>query len=179
MAGEFMRIEMLAALHGDCLLVEYGDIRRTRRILIDSGPVGAYAALRGRLERLPKGDRRFELMVLSHVDTDHIEGLIKLFANPRPWPFVVRDVWFNGWRHLEQAHGLLGGRQGEFFGNPGGNADVFRKGYVVRAWTDGLVLDMPVCRGDSGAGILDDQGRVVGVVSAMTSEAGCHFGISL
>ena len=34
MAGEFMRIEMLAALHGDCLLVEYGDIRRTRRILI-------------------------------------------------------------------------------------------------------------------------------------------------
>lgn len=115
MAGEFMRIEMLAALHGDCLLVEYGDIRRTRRILIDSGPVGAYAALRGRLERLPKGDRRFELIVLSHVDTDHIEGLIKLFANPRPWPFVVKDVWFNGWRHLEQAHGLLGGRQGEFF----------------------------------------------------------------
>ena len=71
------------------------------------------------------------------------------------------------------------GQAVRFFGNPGGNADVFRKGYVVRAWTDGLVLDMPVCRGDSGAGILDDQGRVVGVVSAMTSEAGCHFGISL
>ena len=71
------------------------------------------------------------------------------------------------------------GQTVRFFGNPGGNADVFRKGYVVRAWTDGLVLDMPVCRGDSGAGILDDQGRVVGVVSAMTSEAGCHFGISL
>ena len=27
----------------------------------------------------------------------------------------MRDVWFNGWRHMEQAHGLLGGRQGEFF----------------------------------------------------------------
>lgn len=115
MAGEFMRIEMLKVLNGDSLLVEYGDLRRTRRLLIDGGPVGAYPALRARIDALRKGDQRFELMVLSHVDTDHIEGLIKLFANPKPWPFVVMDVWFNGWRHLEQAHGLLGGRQGEFF----------------------------------------------------------------
>jgi len=55
------------------------------------------------------------LIVLSHVDTDHIDGLVRLFANPKPWPFVVKDVWFNGWRHLEQAHGLLGGKQGEYF----------------------------------------------------------------
>lgn len=115
MAGEFMRIEMLKVLNGDSLLVEYGDVRRTYRLLVDGGPVGAYPVLRARIDKLPKGDQRFELMVLSHVDTDHIEGLIKLFANPKPWPFVVKDVWFNGWRHLEQAHGLLGGRQGEFF----------------------------------------------------------------
>ncbi|MBS0494239.1 MAG: hypothetical protein JSS31_09850 [Proteobacteria bacterium] len=111
----FMRVEMLPALHGDCLLVEYGDARRTRRLLIDGGPIGAYGALDQRLGQLPAGNRRFELMVLSHVDTDHIDGLVRLFANPRPWPFVVGDVWFNGWRHLEQAHGLLGGRQGEYF----------------------------------------------------------------
>lgn len=111
----FMRVEMLPALHGDCLLVEYGDARRTRRLLIDGGPIGAYGALDQRLAQLPAGNRRFELMVLSHVDTDHIDGLVRLFANPRPWPFVVGDVWFNGWRHLEQAHGLLGGRQGEYF----------------------------------------------------------------
>lgn len=110
-----MRIEMLPALHGDCLLVEYGDGTRTRRILIDGGPIGAYPSLRARIDALPTGDRRFELIVLSHVDADHVEGLIRLFANPRPWPFVVKDVWFNGWRHLEPAHGLLGAKQGEFF----------------------------------------------------------------
>ncbi len=115
MTDKFMRVEMLPALHGDCLLVEYGDAWRTRRLLIDGGPIGAYGALQNRLDALPAGDRRFELMVLSHVDTDHIDGLVRLFANPKPWPFVVRDVWFNGWRHLEQAHGLLGGKQGEFF----------------------------------------------------------------
>ena len=114
MAGEFFRIEMLPALHGDCLVVEYGDERRTRRMLIDGGPIGAWGALQARVDALPAGDRRFELVVLSHVDTDHIDGIIRLFANPRPWPFVVKDVWFNGWRHLEKAHGLLGGKQGEY-----------------------------------------------------------------
>ncbi|MFP5462716.1 MAG: hypothetical protein ACLGII_14300 [Gammaproteobacteria bacterium] len=45
MAGEFFRIEMLPALHGDCLVVEWGDERRTRRMLIDGGPIGAFGAL--------------------------------------------------------------------------------------------------------------------------------------
>lgn len=115
MSDTFMRVEMLPALHGDCLLVEWGDARRARRMLIDGGPIGAYGALAQRLDALPAGDRRFELMVLSHVDTDHIDGLVRLLANPRPWPFTVKDVWFNGWRHLEAAHGLLGGKQGEYF----------------------------------------------------------------
>ena len=110
MAGEFMRIEMLPALHGDCLVVEYGDAKRTRRLLIDGGPIGAWPALQARVAALPAGDRRFELVVMSHVDTDHVEGLVRLFAPPPPWPFVVDQVWFNGWRHLDAAAGLLAGK---------------------------------------------------------------------
>lgn len=115
MPGEFMSVEMLPARHGDALVLEWGDAQRARRLLIDGGPIGAFGALRSRLDALPAGDRRFELMVLSHVDTDHVDGLVRLFAEPKPWPFVVKDVWFNGWRHMEQAHGLLGGKQGEYF----------------------------------------------------------------
>lgn len=144
MAGEFMRVEMLPAQHGDCLLVEYGDARRTRRLLIDGGPIAAYPALQGRIARLPKGDRRFELIVLSHVDTDHIEGLIRLFANPRPWPFVVVDVWFNGWRHLEPAHGLLGGRQGEFF------SALLARRLDPGAWNRAFAGQAVVVRNDGG-----------------------------
>ena len=138
MAGEFFRIEMLPALHGDCLWVEWGDERRTRRMLIDGGPIGAWDALRSRIDALPAGDRRLELVVLSHVDTDHIDGVIRLFANPRPWPFTVKDVWFNGWRHLEPTHGLLGGKQGEYFSallsrrlDPGAWNGAFQGGAVV------------------------------------------------
>ena len=115
MSDTFMRVEMLPALHGDCLWVEYGTARRTRRVLVDGGPIGAWEALRGRIAALPPGDARIELIVVTHVDTDHVEGLVRLFAEPTPWPFAAREVWFNGWRHMEQGHGLLGGRQGEFF----------------------------------------------------------------
>ncbi|MCB2188053.1 MAG: MBL fold metallo-hydrolase [Deltaproteobacteria bacterium] len=113
MADDLFRVEMLPALHGDCLFVEYGNEDSPRRMLIDGGPIGAYDALEARLAALPAGKKRLELLVLSHVDTDHAEGLIRLLAN-QPLPVKIEEVWFNGWRHLEQAHGLLGGKQGEF-----------------------------------------------------------------
>lgn len=113
MVKKFFRIEMLPALHGDCLYIEYGDASCTQRLLIDGGPIGAYEALEARINAMPSGDRRFELVVMTHVDTDHVEGLVRLFAN-KPLPLNIQDVWFNGWKHMEEAHGLLGGKQGEF-----------------------------------------------------------------
>ncbi|MCP5230177.1 hypothetical protein [Accumulibacter sp.] len=111
--GAFLRIEMLPALHGDCLFVEYGDSTRTRRMLIDGGPIATYRHLEARLDALPAGDRRFELLVMSHVDTDHVEGIVRLLAN-QPLPIRVIDLWFNGWNHLTSGGRVLGGKQGEF-----------------------------------------------------------------
>jgi hypothetical protein len=109
----FLRIEMGQALHGDCLFVEWSGADGKQRMLIDGGPIGAYEALESRIAGLPKAERSFELMVLSHVDTDHIEGMVRLFSEPAAkWPFKVKDVWFNGWNHLQP---VMGGRQGEFF----------------------------------------------------------------
>ncbi|WP_313953731.1 hypothetical protein [Accumulibacter sp.] len=110
---QFFRIEMLPALYGDCLFVEYGDSARSRRLLIDGGPIATYRYLEARLDALPAGDRRFELVVMSHVDTDHVEGLVRLFANT-PVPIRVIDLWFNGWNHLASGGRVLGGKQGEF-----------------------------------------------------------------
>ena len=63
------------------------------------------------------------------------------------------------------------------WGNPLGEPDVMRVGYVARAWTDGIVLDMRVCFGDSGAGVVDDRNRVVAVISA-TTDKNCNLGIA-
>lgn len=140
MASErFFRIEMLPALHGDCLFVEYGDAARTRRMLIDGGPIATYKHLEARLDALPQGDRRFELVVMSHVDTDHVEGIVRLFAN-KPVPVRVMDVWFNGWNHLQPGGRVLGGKQGEFL-----SALIMRR-FDVSQWNhafDGKAVVVP------------------------------------
>lgn len=114
MTTHFFNIEMLPAKHGDALWIEYGTADRTRRILIDGGPINAWPEVSARLEKLPAGDQGVELLVISHVDTDHIEGLIRLMAEPvGRWPIAPEEIWFNGWRHIEEAN-TLGGREGEF-----------------------------------------------------------------
>ena len=112
--SKFFQVEMLRAAHGDCLWVEYGTDHRTRRILIDGGPIGTFDALWAKMQALDPNRNTFEAVVLTHVDTDHVDGLIRLFAHrPDEWPFRTKDVWFNGWHHMKGN--TLGGNQGEFF----------------------------------------------------------------
>lgn len=113
MSMPFFRVEMLPARLGDCLWIEYGRGDDVRRILVDGGPVSTFVSIQKRLAQMPMGDHAFELIVLSHVDADHIEGLVRLFAE-NPLPFVVNKVWFNGWRQMNPASRLLGALQGEF-----------------------------------------------------------------
>jgi hypothetical protein len=113
MAGSFFNIEMLPARHGDCLWIEYGNSKERHRILIDGGPVSTFDALLSRISQVPSGERGLELVVLTHVDADHVEGLVRLFAE-KPLPVAVRKVWFNGWRQMNKSHKLLGPTQGEF-----------------------------------------------------------------
>ncbi len=125
--GDVMiRVEMLAAERGDALLIEYGTAAAgMHRVLIDGGPVnsGNYDALRERLrviERAPDGRRYFDLLIITHVDTDHIEGVIRLLQDTE-LRCVFDDIWFNGWKHLVALDAgreveVLGGQQGEFLG---------------------------------------------------------------
>lgn len=98
--AEVFRLEMLPARHGDCLLLEYGDAARPHRVLIDGGPIGAYGSLSARLAALPADERELELLVITHVDGDHIEGCLKLLNHRELATF--RDIWFNGWPHVAQ-----------------------------------------------------------------------------
>jgi beta-lactamase superfamily II metal-dependent hydrolase len=98
--AEVFHIELLPARHGDCLLLSYGDAARPHRVLIDGGPIGAYGALSARLAALPEDQRELELLVITHVDGDHIEGCLKLLNHPELATF--RDIWFNGWPHIAQ-----------------------------------------------------------------------------
>lgn len=103
---------MLPASVGDALWIEYGARDRPRRILVDGGTSGTWsAALEAKLDALGPADR-VELLVVTHVDSDHIGGVLPLFRSPHATRF--RRIWFNAWRHLEpQPVDLLGPAQGE------------------------------------------------------------------
>lgn len=108
-----LKVEMLAAQQGDAVWIEYGTRTSVHRVLMDAGTPASAAAIRDRIARLPASQRRFDLLVVTHIDTDHIGGVLKLLAE-RPPGLTFDDVWFNGWEHIKRAGGSrLGPIDGE------------------------------------------------------------------
>ena len=118
MAKDFISVEMLPAGHGDSLLVHYGDVENPSRMLIDGGPYYSYKRVMHRLLQIPKEDRHFELLVITHIDADHIDGIIRLLREDLgELGFVFDDIWFNGTDQLDAtvaADDALGAKEGEY-----------------------------------------------------------------
>ena len=92
-----IRLEVLPAAHGDCLLIECPVGKRTWRMLVDTGPDETYPALRTRLAAITPnaaGRRHVDLFVVTHIDHDHIGGAGRLLAD-RTLKLDFGDVWFN------------------------------------------------------------------------------------
>lgn len=106
-------IEMLPAQRGDCLWLTYGQPDELHHLIVDGGPQETIQMLVPELTRRIRslGDKDcVELLVITHVDVDHIQGVTQLLvpSGANKW---FRDIWFNGYHHL--GDGILGGRQGE------------------------------------------------------------------
>jgi beta-lactamase superfamily II metal-dependent hydrolase len=128
-------IEMLPAQRGDALWITYGEAGELHHVLIDGGPKETLDTLVPELERriaeLPGSTNRLELLVVTHIDADHIQGIVSLLSGPKRVK-LFRDVWFNGFKHL----GLLGGPEGEMLTSeldqePGRWNKAFKGGPVV------------------------------------------------
>ena len=86
-----LSIELLPARYGDAILVRWGDPADPHRMLVDAGPATAYREIAARLT----AEKHLDLVVLTHVDADHVEGLILLF-NDVAAGIGIDEVWFNG-----------------------------------------------------------------------------------
>ncbi len=106
------RIQMLPAEQGDALFIEYGSPSSPHRILIDAGVRKTSGLARERIGELPTSKRHFDLLIVTHVDSDHIGGILKLLDD-ESLGATFDDVWFNGWRHLQPDR--LGAVEAEIF----------------------------------------------------------------
>lgn len=103
-------LEALRAQFGDSLLLHFGTEEKPQLVVIDGGPPGVYEdALEPRLQEIRK-ERKLaakkpltvDLMMVSHIDRDHIAGILELFRNlkdlkesQQPVPWKIERFWHN------------------------------------------------------------------------------------
>ena len=103
-------LEALRARFGDALVLHSGTKAKPQLTVIDGGPPGVYGdALRPRLEAL-REERGLgaatpldvDLMMVSHIDDDHVSGLLELVQklndrreSGQPLPWKIRRFWHN------------------------------------------------------------------------------------
>jgi len=149
------KVHALQAAFGDSLILEFGTASQKRFVLLDGGPDGVYAAvLRNRLAQIAAAGGRLERVILSHVDGDHIVGLLSLFSELRAnqAPILVDALWHNSFaKTIDDGPNNIAGRVQTMLSNVAGanmvmgstadEINTIPQGNKLRQ--DALVLGMP------------------------------------
>lgn len=96
-----VEIELFPANAGDCILITFQAI--DYRILIDGGFKETFEnSLFSSLKKLENQGKKIDLMVVTHIDNDHIMGIITLLQaiEKRKLQIEIGEIWFNGYGHL-------------------------------------------------------------------------------
>ena len=108
-------LDVLRARKGDCLLLHYGTASDPHVVIIDGGPRQVYGPhLKPRIEQIrqARGLKKnqpltVDLLMVSHVDDDHIQGLLDLtrelitaeMDGKPPW-LQVLSFWHNSFENI-------------------------------------------------------------------------------
>lgn len=86
-------IKILKAYHGDCILIKTEDQEgEDFNILIDGGTASTFDYF---LKEQLKEIKTIHLLVLTHIDSDHIAGLIRFIKNPLFDKIEIKKYWIN------------------------------------------------------------------------------------
>jgi len=99
MCRNLINIKFFPANNGDCILIKVSDIL----ILIDGGYINTYNEyLKPELEKLSSEGFSISHLIVSHIDGDHISGIIKLLLeNENDQIIPIKNIWHNSHRHLQ------------------------------------------------------------------------------
>ena len=107
-----INISLLQAYYGDCIFLSYEGFN----ILIDGGTSLTYQNLHDRRNpdkdlkklvcQLQDADQHIDLLVVTHVDDDHIGGIKEWFENNYPADGFIHEIWMNDNIELKDGSGL-------------------------------------------------------------------------
>lgn len=99
---------------------------------------------------------------LVSVD-DRPVSVLAIVTDGQDHALITVDIEFKTWAKLGPIP-----EQGEavrWIGNPAGNQNFYREAYVVSVTDNAVLMDGPAFKGDSGAGVFNRRGQVMGVIS--------------
>ncbi|MDR3047409.1 MAG: MBL fold metallo-hydrolase [Bacteroidales bacterium] len=109
-----MELRLLQANNGDAIHLKIKDEEaKFRNILIDGGTGDTYTyknhkskiqdgALKSLIEQIRIRHEYIDLLILTHVDDDHIGGILKWFEQDLQAKDLVKKVWFNSGRLISE-----------------------------------------------------------------------------
>ncbi|OOM75473.1 MBL fold metallo-hydrolase [Clostridium sp. BL-8] len=90
-----LELKMLDAFHGDCFIISLED-ESIRNIVVDGGISKTYMRdLRFEIESIVAKKQNIDLMFITHVDDDHIGGIISFFEDEEIDKTLVKRVIYN------------------------------------------------------------------------------------
>lgn len=114
-----MKIKMLKAEYGDCFIVSTINERNERvNILVDGGLRTTYrAVLKSEIEKILKKEENIDYIIVTHIDEDHILGILTLFEDE---DFLrklgVKELFYNynqDFIHSNSKNGDISAIQGD------------------------------------------------------------------
>jgi hypothetical protein len=172
-----IKLHVVQAEYGDCIILEFGSTAQPKFVLVDGGPATTYDRhLRGILQSIGGAGGSLEAVVLSHVDTDHIAGLLDFFAELRqqradgdPETVGVNALWHNSFSRTLDPQNTIEARLRVLMSVAGASQAMTLAGMSFNSIADGnalrlaaLALGVPLNQGFAGDVItVDNAGEPV------------------
>lgn len=154
-----LRLRVIQADYGDCLILEADAGGNTSYILIDGGPDGVYDTyLKPELEEIVGKNGRLDLVVLSHVDEDHVVGLVDLLSevaqaiNENQKPVIeIGGLWYNTFHFYGTNGDYSAAPFASYLEETAIDTDIYETAYSItqgeNMWKASEILELPLNHG--------------------------------
>lgn len=101
-----VKIEVLHAFEGDCIFISISDSNNSFTIMIDGGTKPTYQCLirkkmikdgplKCKINELRAKGQKIDLLIITHVDEDHIGGIVEWMAMDDAAMGMLEAIWMN------------------------------------------------------------------------------------